>query len=153
LYILRPTRTRNFLETFGVQIMLSFSKVWETCFFFPFSDDVPDICGRLRGGNVVKASLKGAACGFCKQVPLVSIDPGTSRSHRRLWPIITQCCPSESMVGECLISCHSTQNSVDFSLCICTWRATPDSAVSCDNTYLTESAHVNLAPGPLATDI
>ena len=117
-----------------------------------FSDISPDICGRLRGGSIVKASLKGTYCWFCKQPPVVShaIDPGSSKSHRRLRPIITPYYPLEV---ECLISCHSLCSSVNFSLCICTWRAAPNSAVRYDITHSTGPANIDIAPGSFATNI
>ena len=79
--------------------------------FSPVSDVLPDICGRLRGGSIVKASLKGTRCGICTGQP-------------------------SPMVEECMISCHPMDSSVDFGLCICTGRSELDNAVRCDITYL-----------------
>ena len=98
----------------------------------PFSDTLPDICGRLRGASIVKASLKGAYCWSRKQPPVVSIDTGSSRSHRQLRPIITLFYP---LMVECLRSCHSLCNSVGFNFCTCTWQAAPNSAVRYDITH------------------
>ena len=87
--------------------------------FFPVSDVLPDIGGRLREGSIIKASLSGTYCGFC-ETPPVSTVPGS-------WPTVKQRYPS--MIWECLIGC---QDSVDFGLCICTRRVPPDSLVRCD---------------------
>ena len=79
--------------------------------FSPVPDVLPDICGRLRGGDIVKASLKGTLCGFC-----------TGKSS--------------PMVKECMINCHPVGSSVEFGLCIYTGRAELDNAVRCDITCL-----------------
>jgi hypothetical protein len=58
------------------------------------------------------------------------------------------------MVGEHLVNCLPMHSYVDFGLCICTGRATPDSPVRCYIiTYLTGSINFDIAPGPLATNI
>ena len=57
------------------------------------------------------------------------------------------------MVAECLMSCHSMNSSIEFGLCICTGRAEPDSAVRCDVIFLTGSANIDIASGPLTTNI
>ena len=95
--------------------------------FLPGSDVFSDICGRLRGGSIVKASLEGTRCGFCRQL--------------------------SPMVAECLMSCHPMHSSVGFGLCICTGRTESDSAVRCDVIFLTGSANIDIASGPLATNI
>ena len=79
--------------------------------FSPVPDVLPDICGTLRGGSIVKASLKGTLCGFCTGQP-------------------------SPTVGECMISCQLVDSSVGFGLCICTGRVELDNAVRCDITYL-----------------
>ncbi|KAF8477821.1 hypothetical protein DFH94DRAFT_93912 [Russula ochroleuca] len=76
-----------------------------------------DICGRLRGGSIVKASLRGTSCGFCKQL-LVSTIPGASTNRRGLQPIITQ--GYLWIDWKCFISCLPMSSSVDFGLCVCT---------------------------------
>jgi hypothetical protein len=97
--------------------------------FSPVPDVLPDICGRLRGGSIVKASLKGTRCGFCTGQP-------------------------SPMVEDCMVSCHPMDSSVDFGLCICTGRAELDNAVRCDITYLvTGSVNMDIASGPPATKI
>jgi hypothetical protein len=86
-------------------------------FYMPVSDALPDICGRLRGGSIVKASLRGTSCGFCKQL-LVSTIPGASTNRRGLQPIITQ--GYLWIDWKCFISCLPMSSSVDFGLCVCT---------------------------------
>ena len=136
--------------------MISFSKVWVFCFCYPpFSDVLTDICGTLRGGSIVKESLKGTYCGSCKRLP-VSTVPGAPGNRRGLLPIITDGSPW--MHWECLIDCHSKHSSVNFGFCICTVRAEPDSLVHCDVitlAYLTMFANIDLGPtsGPLATNV
>ena len=163
--------------------------------FPPVSDILPDICGRLRGESIVRASLRGAYCGFCKRAPVSTVPrspwsrrglqriitqksrkgwgrligclrgtyyrfckpapvftvPRSSRNRRGLQPIITQ----EPWMGwECLVDCLPMNSSVDFGLCVCTGRTAPDSPVRCDViAYLTSSANVDIAPGPLATNV
>ncbi|KAH9980638.1 hypothetical protein BJV77DRAFT_404499 [Russula vinacea] len=83
-----------------------------------------DICGRLRGESIVKASLGGTSCGFCKRL-LVSTVPRASRDHRGIQPIITEGCPW--MGWKCSTSCLLMHSSVDIGLGICTGQAEPDS--------------------------
>jgi hypothetical protein len=144
------------------QVLLSFGNFWRppnaiifkglsVLFCFPPGFDVyPEISGRLRGGGIVKASLRGTYCGFCKRLP-VSTVPRASRDRRGLPPIIIQ----ESWMGwECLIDCLPMHNSVDFGLCVCTGRAAPDNPVRCDVIIrLTASSNTDLALGPLTTNV
>ena len=112
------------------------------------ADGFPDICGRLRGEKIVKASLGGTRCGFCEQLP-VSISPRTSRNRRGLKPIITEGLPQIRL--ECSIGYLPIHDSIDIGLRICAGRVAPDSLVRCDiTTYLTASANVDIVPGPLA---
>jgi hypothetical protein len=115
--------------------MLSFSKVWASCFCFSrVSDVLPDICGRLRGERVVKVSLRGAQCGFCERIP-VSTVPSVSRNRRGLQPIITEGFPWTGW--ECSIGCLPVllpvHGSDDTGVRVCTGRAAPNSPVCCDN--------------------
>ena len=128
LYISRRTRSRGLLATFGAPKILSFSKVRMSYFCFrPFSDVLPDICGTLRGESIVRASLRGTYCGFCKQLP-VSTVPRASTDSRGLQPIITEGC---SWMGWCSTAsgCLPVHSSVDIGLRICTGKVTPDSLV------------------------
>ena len=113
--------------------MLLFSKVFAPCFCFLllFPDILPDICGRLRGENIIKASLRGKYCGFCEQVPVPeSIIPRASTNRRGLQPIITEGC---SWMGwKCPNGSLPMHSSVDFGWGICTGRVTTDSPVCCD---------------------
>jgi hypothetical protein len=98
----------------------------------PFSDVLPDICGRLRGEGIVKASPGGTFCRFCQRLP-VSTVLRVPRSHRELQPIITERC--SCMGQKCSISCFPMHNSVVIGLRIlrvCTGRMAPDSPVCCD---------------------
>ena len=151
VYIMTDQVSQSF-GNFWCPKMLSFSKVWASCFCFsPVSDVLPDICGRLRGESIVKASLRGTYCGFCERLP-VSTVPRASRNRRGLQPIITEGCPW--MGWKCSIGCLPMHSSVDFGLCVCTGRAAPDSPVRCDViTYLTASANIDIAPGPLTTNV
>ena len=89
----------------------------------PVSEVLPDICGRLRGESIIKTSLAGTYCGFCKQI-LVPTVPRTSRNHRGLQPIITEGCP---WIGwKCSTGCLPVHISVDIGFRICTGRATSD---------------------------
>ena len=100
--------------------------------FPPVSDVLPDICGTLRGERIVNESLRGAFCGFCKQLPR-STAPRASTDRRGLRPIITKGCPR--MGWECSIGCLPMHSSVDIGLRVCTggsWGASPaDSPVRC----------------------
>jgi hypothetical protein len=155
LYILGPTRSRSLLATFGAQIMPSFSKVGLSILlvFHPSSDDLPDIYGRLRGEGIVKASLKGSSCGFCRRL-LVSAVPTASGNRRELQPIITEGC--SSMSWKCSIGCLPMHSSVVIGLRIlriCTWQLAPDSHVCCDViTYSTAFVNTDIASGPLTTN-
>ena len=119
--------------------------------FFTIFDGFPDICGRLRGETIVKASLRGSCCWFCKR-PLVPTFPSDITNCRGLKPIITEGYPP--MTWECLISCCSADSSVGFDLCVYTGRAAPNSPVCCDvsSTYTT-SANLEIASSPVATDV
>lgn len=153
LYILRLAGSRNFSATFGPHKMLSFSKVWVS-FFFPFSNVLPDISGRLKGESIVKVSHGGALCGFCERLPMFTV-LRASGNHRGLQPIITEGC--SSMGWKCSFGCLPMHNTVIDGLRIlriCTGRVTPDSQVRYDIiTHLTASANIGIAPGPLATNI
>ena len=96
---------------------------------FPCFLHLSDICGRLRGESIVKASLGGTSCGFCKRL-LVSTVPRASRDHRGIQPIITEGCPW--MGWKCSTSCLLMHSSVDIGLGICTGQAEPDSPVRCN---------------------
>ena len=101
-------------------------------FIPPFSYILSDICGRLRGENIVKASLGGTSCGFCKRLPMSTV-PRASRDRRGLQPIITEGCP---WIGwKCSTGCLPMHSSVDIGLGICTGRADPDSPV-CRNVII-----------------
>ena len=115
-----------------------FQRYHDGCFVFVFSrvsDVFPDVCGRLRGERILKTSLRGTYCGFCKQLPVSTVPSKvsrTSRNHRGLQPIITEGCP---MIGwRCSIGCLSMHSSVDSGLAICTGRAAPNSSVRCADT-------------------
>ena len=117
----------------------------------PVSDDLPDICGRLKGEKIVKASLRGTRCGLCEQLqPPVSIFPRAFMNRRGLQPIITKECPQ--MGWKCSIGYLLMHSSIDIGSCICAGRLAPDSLVRCDvTTYPTASANIDtgIAPGPL----
>ena len=84
--------------------------------------------GRLKGGTIVKASLIGTCCWFCKR-PMVSTSPGGVRDSgtcRDLRPIITKGYPS---IWKCLMGCLSVDG-VDFGCCVYTPRF--DKPVRCD---------------------
>ena len=121
--------------------------------FLPFDSYVfPDICGTLMGEAIVNASLRGAYCGFCQRLPVSTIR-GAPANSRRLPPIITEGC---SLMGwKCSIGCLPMHSLVDVGLHICPGRAAPDISVRCDalSHYLTTSANIDIAPGPLATNV
>jgi hypothetical protein len=123
-------------------------------FFFPFSNVLPDISGRLKGESIVKVSHGGALCGFCERLPMFTV-LRASGNHRGLQPIITEGC--SSMGWKCSFGCLPMHNTVIDGLRIlriCTGRVTPDSQVRYDIiTHLTASANIGIAPGPLATNI
>jgi hypothetical protein len=103
-------------------------------YIFPFSDVLPDICGRLWGESFVKASSGGTFCGFCERLP-VSTVLTASGNHRGLQPIITEGC--SSMSWKCSMGCLPMHNSVNIwpNVCIlrvCTGQVGPDSSVRCD---------------------
>ena len=128
LYILKRTRSRSLLATFGAPRILSFSKVQTFCFCFSTVPDLlPDICGTLRGEAIIRASLRGTHCGFCKQLP-VSTVPRASTDRRGLQPIITEEC---SWIGWCSTASGGlpVHSSVDIGLRICTGKVAPDSPV------------------------
>ena len=139
--------------------MLSFSKVWAFFFFFPFSDVFPDICGRLKGESSVKAPPGGTFCGFCEQLPVSTVL--TPSGYRRgLQPIITE---GRSLMGwKCSMGYLQMHNSVVFRLGVhilrisrvCTGQVGQNSLVRCDViTYLIASANIDIAPGPLGTNV
>ena len=127
--------------------------------FYSVSDHVlPDICGRLRGESILKASLRGSYCGFCKQLSPVSTVPRTSRNRRtsrELQPIITKGCPWTGW--KCPIGCLPVHTSVDIDLGICTGRAAPNSVVRCEScdviAYSTAPANIDIAPCSVATNV
>ena len=145
--------------------MLSFSKVWAFCFIYsPVSDVFPDFRG-LRGQDIVKASLGGTYCGFCKSLPVSTISRA-SRNHHGQQPTITLACPWVSWNFHVLavaLRCStghprthsSTHSSVDISLRVCTGRAAPEThPVCCDVIiHLTASANIDIASGRLAADV
>ena len=118
----------------------------------PFFDVFSDICGTLVGENIVNASLKGTSCGFCERLP-VSTVAGASTNSRGLPLIITEGCPV--MRWKCSIGCLPMHSSVDAGLGICTGRAAPDITVRCEVLIycLTTSANIDIAPGPLTTNV
>jgi hypothetical protein len=102
--------------------------LWASFCFPPVSDVFPDICGTLRGERIVKESLRGTYCGFCKQLPMSTV-PRASTNRYGLRPIITKGCPR--MGWECPIGCLPMHSSVDIGLRVCTGEAPPDSPVRC----------------------
>ena len=116
----------------------------------PVSDGFPDVCGRLKGEKIVEASLGGTRCGFCEQPP-VSTSPRTSRNRHGLQPIITEGLPRMHLT--CSIGHLLIHDSIDIGLRVCVGRVAPDSLVRCDiTTYLTASANIDIALGPLSTN-
>ena len=96
--------------------------------FSPVSDVFPDICGRLMGEALVKASLKGTYCGFCERLSVSTI-PGASANRGGLQPIITEGC---SWTGwKCPTGCLPIHSSVDTGLRVCTGQAASDSSPVC----------------------
>ena len=123
--------------------------------FLPFVSDVfLDIYGTLTGEEIVISSLKDTYCGFCERLP-VSTVAGAPTNSRGLQPIITEGC--SLMSWKCSSGCLSMHSSVDDGLRICTGRAAPDIPVRCEViTYhltSTSAKNVDIAPGPLTTDI
>ena len=129
------------------KILHSFGNLWRSengiilkglsIFFFPpVSDFLTDICGRLRGEGIVKASLRGTYYGFYTRFhierPLVSTSvPKASgtRNHHQLQPIVTELYPWTGW--ECFIDSPPMDSCVDFcSVCIFTKQVAPSSPVS-----------------------
>ena len=97
--------------------------------FFPLVSDVfPDICGRLMGEGIVKASLKGTYCGFCEQLPVSTIS-GASANLAGLQPIITDGCSWTGWKGPA--GCLPIHSSVDTGLRVCAWQEASDSSPVC----------------------
>ena len=124
----------------GLGVFFVFLRVFEV---------FPDVCGRLRGETIIKASLSGTCCRFCKQIPVPTV-PRASRNRRGLQPIITEGC---SRTGwKCSTGCLPVHSSDNIGFRICVGRVTPDNPVCCDViTYLTVSANTDIAPGSLTT--
>ena len=102
--------------------------------FPPYSDVLPDFCGRLRGEGIVKASLKGTYCGFCKRLPQVSPVPRVSGSRHEVQPIITEGCPWigwKSSNG--WLPMHS---SVEIGLGVCTGQVASETSLARCNVIL-----------------
>ena len=97
--------------------------------FSPVSDVFPDTCGRLRGEGIVKASLRGTHCGFCRQLPVYTVSRA-SRNHPGLRPIITEGCSWMSWKSS--NGCLPMHSSVDTGLRVCTGPVPSDSPVRCD---------------------
>ena len=58
------------------------------------------------------------------------------------------------MAGKRLTGYLPMHSSTDIFLRVCAGRLAPDSPVRCDvTTYLTASANIEIAPGPLATNV
>jgi hypothetical protein len=102
-------------------------------YFSSISEILLDIGGTLRGEGIVKASLRGTYCGFCKQLP-VSTVPKASRhclgNRHGLHPIVTEGWPWTGW--KCLNGCLPMHSSVDTGLRVCTGRTAPDSLVCCN---------------------
>ena len=120
---------------------------------FSPSDVFPDTCGRLRGESIVKASLRGTHCGFCRRLPVYTdAVPGASRNHRGLQPIITEECSWMSWKSS--NGCLPMHSSVDIGLRICTGQVLSDSPVRCDVIInIIAFANIDVVPGPLATNV
>ena len=129
----------------GLGILFLFSSL--------FPDILPDICGRLRGESIIKASLRGRYCGFCEQLPVSTIPTvSTNRRGLRLQPIITEGC--SQMGWKCSFGYLPMHSSVDNAWRICTGRVAPDSLVCCDiMSHLTASPNVDIALGSLTTNV
>ena len=127
LYIVTDWGLQSFSNFWCLQNAVIFKGFAPYFCFITDSDDLPDICGRLRGDCAVRESLGGTCYGFCRQ--LVPTVPKAFRNCR-LQPIITQGYPW--MSWEKLIGRLPTLGSIDFGLCVCSGRATHDSLVRCD---------------------
>ena len=130
-YIMTDQDLRSFGNFWCAKNAIIFKGLGNLVCFSPVSDVLPDIGGGLRGESIVKASLRGTYCGFCKQLPVSTVPRASVNSGRGLWPIITEVYPL--MVWECLIGCVPMQGSVDFGLCIYTGRVEPDIPVCWDD--------------------
>jgi hypothetical protein len=128
LYIVTDWGLQSFGNFWCLQNAVIFKGFASFFYSPPVSDVLPDICGRLRVDCIVREFLGGTYYGFCRRLPVSSISK-TSKS-RRLQPIITQGYPW--MSWEHLIGCLPALGSIDFGLCVCSGRATPDSLVCCD---------------------
>lgn len=135
--------------------MLLSLKVWAFYFIFSLVSDVlPDFCGKLRGEGIVKASLKGTYCGFCKRLLPVSPVPGVSGNRHEVQPIITEGCPWTGW--KFLNGCLPMHSSAEIGVGVCTGRVSPETGlVRCNVITLTAHANsnVDIVPGPLATNV
>ena len=154
----------------GNKILHSFGNMWRSqntiifkgssgifWVFLPVSDVLTDICGRLMGESIVKASLNGTFGEFYAMRLPVSIGgvprAFRTRNDRGLNPIDTEMYPW--MGWERFIDSPPMGSSVDFcSVIIFTRQAAPNSPVrSKIITYSNTSANIDVAPGSLATNI
>ena len=110
--------------------MQSFSKVWAYLFgnSFPCSDVLTDTYGRLRGESIIRESLKGTYCGFCKRL-LVPTFPGAPRNGYGLRPHMTPGYPR--MGWECMIGRLSIDGPFNSGSYVSTGHVQPDSLVCC----------------------
>ena len=155
-----------------------FQRFGPLAFPHSLSDVLPDICGRLRGEGIVKASLQGTYCQFCERLTVSTVSRASSNTFTKfckrllkatLWkapratntnthglqPINTKGC--SSIGWKCLNGCLSTHGSVNISLCVCTGQVARNTSVRCKACdimkHLTGFANIDIAPGPFATDI
>ena len=132
VYIMTDQVSRSFGNFWCPNIAIIFKGLSVLFVLCSVSDILLDISGRLMGWSIVKASLTGTYCGFCRRL-MVSIVRRTSGNRCGLQPIITQGYPRMSRGSwECLIGCLPIPNSVDFNLDVCVGKAAPDSSVRSD---------------------
>ena len=154
----------------GNKILHSFGNLWRSengiilkgssifFFVFPVSDLLTDICGRLRGEGIIKASLRGTYGEFyVKRLPMSAGVPRAFRTlnNRGLQLIITALYPWTSW--EHFIDRPPTNNndsSVNFySVYVFTKQVAPNSPV-CSNVIAFNCIYSHcVAPGPFATNI
>ena len=110
----------------GNQILHSFGNLWlsknavvfkgsSIYYFYPVSDVLTDICGRLKGESIVKTSLRGTYSAFYVKRLLVStsvLRTFETQNTRDLQPIVTKLCPWTGW-GR-FIGSPSMDSSVDF---------------------------------------
>ena len=150
--LIKTNISRHFFSNFWYPHNVIIFKGLGAVFFPPVSDVFLDICGRLRGEGIVKASLDRTYCGFCKRLPVSQPTvPTIPRNPRELKQIITSGC--SRMRWKCSIGCLSMHYS-NTGLRVCIGQVASDIPVCYDAiiTYLTASANINIVPGPLATN-